>query len=104
MRGARRSTGRGTPAVPTALSAVTAPAVDRPAEVTDDLRALPTVGRGPLLYPDLFAKSLGQLLDVDPGWLGRLALRRLANGDPMPVEPLYLRRPDALTTLERGAS
>ncbi len=38
------------------------------------------------------------------GWLGQVALRRLANGDPMPVEPLYLRRPDALTTLERGAS
>ncbi len=80
------------------------PAVDRPAEVPADLRSLPTVGRGPLLYPDLFPRALGGLLDVDPGWLGRLALRRLAAGDPMSVEPLYLRRPDALTTLERGAS
>jgi tRNA threonylcarbamoyladenosine biosynthesis protein TsaB len=84
--------------------ALTGPAVDRPAELADDLRALPVVGRAPLLYPDLFPNPLGQLPDVDPGWLGRVAVRRLANGDPMPVEPLYLRRPDALTTLERGAS
>ncbi len=80
------------------------PAVDRPAELPDDVRALPTVGRGPLLYPDLFSYPLGPLLDVDPGWLGRVAVRRLAAGAAMPVEPLYLRRPDALTTAERGAS
>ena len=54
--------------------------------------------------PDLFPHPLGQPLDVDPGWLGRVALRRLAAGAAMPVEPLYLRRPDALTTAERGAS
>ncbi|HYN66883.1 MAG TPA: tRNA (adenosine(37)-N6)-threonylcarbamoyltransferase complex dimerization subunit type 1 TsaB [Ornithinibacter sp.] len=82
----------------------TEPAVDRPAEVPGAVRALPTVGRGPLLYPDLFPNPLGQLLDVDPGWLGRLALRRSSLGAPMPVEPLYLRRPDALTTAERGVS
>ena len=84
--------------------ALTEPAVDRPAEVPEAVRALPTVGRGPLLYPHLFANPLGRLPDVDPGWVGRVAVRRLENGDPMPVEPLYLRRPDALTTLERGAS
>ena len=84
--------------------ALTEPAVDRPAELPEDVRALPTVGRGPVLYPGLFAHSLGQPLDVDPGWLGRVALRQLATGEPMPVEPLYLRRPDALTTAERGAS
>ena len=83
--------------------ALTAPAVDRPAELADDVRALPTVGRGPVLFPDLFANGLGGPLDVDPGWLGRVALRRIAAGEPMPVEPLYLRRPDALTTAERGA-
>ena len=31
------------------------PAVTRPADLPDDVRALPTVGRGPLLYPDLLA-------------------------------------------------
>ena len=84
--------------------ALSDPAVDRPAELPDAVRALPTVGRGPLLYPDLFAHPLGQLLDVDPGWLARVALDRLAAGAAMPVEPLYLRRPDALTSAERGVS
>ncbi|MFL6151511.1 MAG: tRNA (adenosine(37)-N6)-threonylcarbamoyltransferase complex dimerization subunit type 1 TsaB [Ornithinibacter sp.] len=82
--------------------AVTAPAVDRPAELADAVRSLPTVGRGPLLYPDLFPHGVGGPLDVDPGWLGQVALRRIAAGAPMPVDPLYLRRPDALTTAERG--
>ncbi len=84
--------------------ALTEPAVDRPAEVADAVRALPTVGRGPVLFPDLFPNRLGGPLDVDPWWLGQVALRRLASGEPMPVEPLYLRRPDALTTAERGRS
>ena len=82
----------------------TAPAVDRPAELAEAVRALPTAGRGPLLYPDLFPNALDGPLDVDPWWLGQVALRRLAAGDPMPVEPLYLRRPDALTTAERRPS
>lgn len=84
--------------IPQALSE---PAVDRPAELSADLRALPTAGRGPALFPDLFPEPLA-LLDVQAGSLAELALRRLADGVPMPVEPLYLRRPDALTTAERG--
>jgi len=84
--------------------ALTEPAVDRPAELPEVVRALPTVGRGPLLYPQLFPNGLGGPLDVDPGWLGRVALQRIASGMPMPVEPLYLRRPDALTTAERRPS
>ena len=31
------------------------------------------------------------------------AQERLAAGETLPVEPMYLRRPDALTTAERGA-
>jgi tRNA threonylcarbamoyladenosine biosynthesis protein TsaB len=88
---------------------VTDPAVDRPADLPDDVRALPTVGRGPVIYPQALANPLGGhpladgLTDVDPAELGRLAMHRLAAGLPMPVEPLYLRRPDALTTAERAA-
>ncbi len=82
--------------------ALTEPAVDRPAELAHAARALPTVGRGPVLYPDLFPNGFDGPLDVDPWWLGQVALRRIAAGEPMPVEPLYLRRPDALTTAERG--
>jgi tRNA threonylcarbamoyladenosine biosynthesis protein TsaB len=84
--------------------ALTEPAVDRPAELTAAVRGLPAVGRGPVLYPELLPRGLGGLLDVDPRWLGQVALRRVAAGEPMPVEPLYLRRPDALTTSERGRS
>ncbi|MGL5866092.1 MAG: tRNA (adenosine(37)-N6)-threonylcarbamoyltransferase complex dimerization subunit type 1 TsaB [Dermatophilaceae bacterium] len=78
------------------------PGVAFPADLPDDVRSLPTVGRGPLLYPEWFPHSANGPLDVDAGWLARICLRRLAAGVAMPVEPRYLRRPDALTTSERG--
>ena len=77
------------------------PAVDRPAEVPPEVRARPTAGRGPVLYPDLFPHPL-EPLDVDAGVLALLGARGLAAGDVLPVEALYLRRPDALTAAERG--
>ncbi|MEO5981572.1 MAG: tRNA (adenosine(37)-N6)-threonylcarbamoyltransferase complex dimerization subunit type 1 TsaB [Pedococcus sp.] len=81
---------------------LTAPAVDRPADLPHEVRALPTAGRGPVLFPDLFPRAVG-VLDVRAATLAALAERRLLDGEPMPVEPLYLRRPDALTTAERGS-
>ncbi|HMM93507.1 tRNA (adenosine(37)-N6)-threonylcarbamoyltransferase complex dimerization subunit type 1 TsaB [Phycicoccus sp.] len=86
-----------------AARALDAPAVDAPAHLPERTRMLPVAGRGPLLYPDLFPAPLPEVLDVDPSVLARIAGRRLAAGTPMPVEPLYLRRPDALTTAERAA-
>ena len=82
---------------------LTAPAVARPADLPDDVRALPTAGRGPVLYPDLFPRPL-DVLDVSAATLGSIAAQRLSLGEALPVEPLYLRRPDALTTAERGRS
>lgn len=70
------------------------PTVTRPADLPEEVRALPTVGRGPLLYPDLLPHAV-DLLDVDAGVLAAVAARRIAEGAHMPVEPLYLRRPDA---------
>ncbi|KGN32851.1 peptidase M22 [Knoellia sinensis KCTC 19936] len=81
---------------------LTEPAVDRPGDLPEEVRSLPTVGRGPVLYPDLFPTSV-PVLDVDAAVLARLAVTRSKAGEPMPVEPLYLRRPDALTTAERAA-
>ena len=78
------------------------PAVDRPAEVREELRRLPTVGRGPLLYPELFPDAV-EPLDVDAGHLAVLGARGIEHGWAMPVDALYLRRPDALTTAERNA-
>ena len=83
--------------------ALTPPAVEPAATIPDDTRALPTAGRGTLLYPDAFPAALPDVLDVDPMQLAAIARRRLASGAPMPVEPFYLRRPDALTTAERAA-
>jgi tRNA threonylcarbamoyl adenosine modification protein YeaZ len=85
-----------------AVERLTFPAVERPAELPDELRALPTAGRGPLLWPELFPDPV-PVLDVDAAVLARLAVERSATGEEMPVEPLYLRRPDALTTAERAA-
>jgi len=79
------------------------PAVDRPADLPEEVRALPTVGRGPVLFPDLFRDGDQAVLDVDAGVLVEVVARRLAAGEAMPVEALYLRRPDALTTAERAA-
>lgn len=82
----RCAAGRATP--------IDEPTVTRPADLPDEARALPTVGRGPLLYPDLLPHGT-DLLDVDAGVVATLAARRIAEGANMPVEPLYLRRPDA---------
>lgn len=80
---------------------LTDPAVARPADVPEEDRMLPTAGRGPVLYPELFPRPV-EVLDVSAGLLGGIALQRLAAGLELPVEPLYLRRPDALTTAERA--
>lgn len=70
------------------------PAVDRPADLPQEIRSLPTAGRGPLLHPEHLPHGIDPL-DVDAGVLAGLAATRIAAGEQMPVEPLYLRRPDA---------
>ena len=80
---------------------LTEPAVARPADLPDEIRSLPTVGRGPVLYAELFPQPV-DVLDVSAGVLSDLAVQRLDAGMELPVEPLYLRRPDALTTAERA--
>ena len=83
-------------------SRLTDPAVDRPADLPVELRSEPTAGRGPVLFPDLFPSPVA-VLDVRAEALAEVAAARLAAGEDLPVEPLYLRRPDALTTAERVA-
>ncbi len=81
---------------------LTDPAVCHPAALPQDVRALAAVGRGPALYPESLPRAV-HLFDVDAESLADLAVRRISSGEPMPVDALYLRRPDALTTAERGA-
>ncbi|GGL35551.1 tRNA (adenosine(37)-N6)-threonylcarbamoyltransferase complex dimerization subunit type 1 TsaB [Phycicoccus endophyticus] len=81
---------------------LSAPAVEAAEHIPAALRRLPVAGRGALLYPDALPGGL-DVLDVDPAVLARVAQRRVAAGVPTPVEPRYLRRPDALTTAERAS-
>lgn len=84
------------------------PAVTKPADLPEPVRALPTIGRGPAVYPELLPAALTlpgvDLLDVDAGALAALAATRIAAGADMPVEPLYLRRPDAVAPAAAGGA
>ena len=72
-----------------------APMVAKAEAIAQEVRGLPVVGRGGLLYGESFGQRLGPL-DVSAGALADLAARRLAAGEELPAaEPMYLRRPDA---------
>lgn len=91
-------------------SRVTEPFVARPTDLPERLRSLPTVGRGPRLYPESLPCGIrpgsSALLDVSAGALADLAARRSVAASDLPtaaiapgagfdgLEPLYLRRPD----------
>ncbi len=86
------------------------PRVDRPGELPETVRSLPTAGRGPVLYPEQLGPACGPL-DCSAAALADLAGRALRaraastpGADPddgrlagvlTDPEPLYLRRPDA---------
>jgi tRNA threonylcarbamoyl adenosine modification protein YeaZ len=70
-------------------------AVDRPAEIAEQVAGLPAVGAGALLYPETFPDARGPE-QVSAAALAALAAERLAAGEEfLPPQPLYLRRPDA---------
>lgn len=74
---------------------VSEPAVDRPADIAEQVAGLPAVGAGALLYPETFPDARGPE-HVSAGALAALAAEKLAAGDDfLPPLPLYLRRPDA---------
>lgn len=79
------------------------PAVGRAADLPPQVRALPTLGRGALLYPEELPNLLPDAPpDVSPAALADLALAVRDGAHPdadtalLPPEPLYLRRPDAM--------
>ncbi|NGO75808.1 tRNA (adenosine(37)-N6)-threonylcarbamoyltransferase complex dimerization subunit type 1 TsaB [Streptomyces sp. YC504] len=74
---------------------VTDPAVDRPADIAEQVVGLPAVGAGALLYPDTFPDARTPE-HVSAGALAALAAEKLAAGEELTdPRPLYLRRPDA---------
>lgn len=80
-----------------ARTRLTEPAVDRPADIADEVAELPAVGAGALLYPDTFGRvPEGMPVHQSAAALAALAAERLAAGEELlPDRPLYLRRPDA---------
>jgi tRNA threonylcarbamoyl adenosine modification protein YeaZ len=71
------------------------PAVDRPAEIAEQVAGLPAVGAGALLYPEVFPDARGPE-HQSAAALAALAAEKLAAGEELlPPRPLYLRRPDA---------
>ncbi|MFJ9540351.1 tRNA (adenosine(37)-N6)-threonylcarbamoyltransferase complex dimerization subunit type 1 TsaB [Streptomyces sp. NPDC101225] len=74
---------------------LTDPAVDRPADIADQVAGVPAVGAGALLYPGTFP-SVHEPEHVSAASLASLAVERLERGEELPApRPLYLRRPDA---------
>jgi tRNA threonylcarbamoyl adenosine modification protein YeaZ len=71
------------------------PAVDRPADIAEQVEGLPAVGAGALLYPDTFPVAR-EPEHVSAAALAALAAERIEAGEELPApRPLYLRRPDA---------
>ncbi|MFD9884921.1 tRNA (adenosine(37)-N6)-threonylcarbamoyltransferase complex dimerization subunit type 1 TsaB [Streptomyces alboflavus] len=78
-----------------ARTRVSGPAVDRPADIAEQVAGLPAVGAGAALYPDTFGDVRGPE-HVSAAALAALAAERLAAGEELlEPRPLYLRRPDA---------
>jgi tRNA threonylcarbamoyladenosine biosynthesis protein TsaB len=72
------------------------PLVAKAETIADEVRGLPVIGRGAVLYADSFDRRVGPL-DVSAAALADLAARRMAAGEALPeAEPMYLRRPDAM--------
>lgn len=77
------------------LTRVGDPAVDRPADIAEQVAGRPAVGQGALLYPEVFPDARAPE-HQSAAALAALAARRLAAGEAfLAPTPLYLRRPDA---------
>jgi tRNA threonylcarbamoyladenosine biosynthesis protein TsaB len=71
------------------------PMVAKAEAISKEVRGLPVIGRGAVLYAESFGPRLGPL-DVSAAALADLAARRLAAGEGLSAaDPMYLRRPDA---------
>ncbi len=72
------------------------PMVAKAAAIAEQVRALPVIGRGAVLYADQLGPRVGPL-DVSAGAMADLAVRRMAAGFHLPpADPMYLRRPDTM--------
>lgn len=80
------------------------PAVSTAAALDPALRALPTAGRGPALYPDKFPRAIA-VMEVDAGALAVLVAGRLRVGaELLEPRPMYLRQPDAKPSAQQKSA
>ena len=80
------------------------PMVAQAGAIASQVRGLPVIGRGAVLYAESFGPRVGPL-DVSAGALADLAARMMAAGDELAAtEPVYLRRPDATPPPPRKAA
>ncbi|BDH09372.1 MULTISPECIES: tRNA (adenosine(37)-N6)-threonylcarbamoyltransferase complex dimerization subunit type 1 TsaB [Streptomyces] len=84
-------------AAPRTITRLTEPAVDRPADIADQVAGVPAVGAGALLYDTVFTGVRRECPEhQSAGALATLAAGKLAAGEELPPpQPMYLRRPDA---------
>ncbi|MFD3418580.1 tRNA (adenosine(37)-N6)-threonylcarbamoyltransferase complex dimerization subunit type 1 TsaB [Streptomyces decoyicus] len=84
-------------AAPRTITRLTEPAVDRPADIADQVAGVPAVGAGALLYDTVFTGVRREGPEhQSAGALATLAAAKLAAGEELPPpQPMYLRRPDA---------
>ncbi|MFI7099949.1 tRNA (adenosine(37)-N6)-threonylcarbamoyltransferase complex dimerization subunit type 1 TsaB [Streptomyces sp. NPDC050161] len=80
-----------------ARTRLTEPAVDRPADLAEQMAGVPAVGAGALLYDTVFTGVRREGPEhQSAAALAALAAEKLAAGaEFLPDRPLYLRRPDA---------
>nr|WP_221462948.1 tRNA (adenosine(37)-N6)-threonylcarbamoyltransferase complex dimerization subunit type 1 TsaB [Streptomyces olivoverticillatus] len=80
-----------------ARTRLTEPAVDRPAELPEQIASMPSVGAGAALYSGVFTDVREELPQhQSAAALAELAAEKLrTGGEFLPDQPLYLRRPDA---------
>lgn len=76
---------------------VEGPGVLKPQELADRHPGLPAYGRGAGLYADLLGHVDGHR-DPEAAWLAAAVLAGRA--EALPLEPLYLRRPDAVPQVQ----
>ncbi|MFE3826218.1 tRNA (adenosine(37)-N6)-threonylcarbamoyltransferase complex dimerization subunit type 1 TsaB [Streptomyces sp. NPDC059092] len=78
-----------------ARTRLTEPAVDRPADLAEEMAGVPVVGAGALLYPDVFPDARDPEHQSAEALAALAAERLAAGGEFLAPLPLYLRRPDA---------
>ncbi|MFB6435789.1 tRNA (adenosine(37)-N6)-threonylcarbamoyltransferase complex dimerization subunit type 1 TsaB [Streptomyces sp. NPDC056411] len=90
-----RYDGRPSPGHP--VTRLTEPAVDRPADLADQVAGVPAVGAGALLYDTVFTGVRREGPEhQSAAALAELAVAKRAAGEELlEPRPLYLRRPDA---------